>query len=190
VGQAEQIASIASIQIRPAAIRPAEPGDLDAVAQLLSDAAAWTAAIGLPNWPSPFPREVVTRGVADQTLHVAEHDGSIVATVNLQWSDAMFWGERPPDAGYVHRLVVRRDRTGAGLGATVLDWASEQVRAAGRDCLRLDVSADNLPLSSYYERLGFAYRGDRGGELTEPDGRVRRWKTRLYERDCHEENRT
>ena len=61
--------------------------------------------------------------------------------------------------------------------------------AAGRSCLRLDASADNLPLCSYYERLGFAFRGEREGELTEPGGGVRRWNTRLYERECHEEKR-
>jgi protein-tyrosine phosphatase len=102
----------------------------------------------------------------------------------------MFWGARPDDAGYLHRLVVRRDRVGNGLGAQLIDWASGCVRAAGRARLRLDVSADNLPLSSFYERLGFTCRGEREGELIETDGGIRRWKTRLYERDCHEESPT
>ena len=96
----------------------------------------------------------------------------------------MFWGEREADAGYVHRLVVRRDRAGAGLGATILDWAAQQVRAAGREWLRLDVPADNVALCAYYERLGFEYRGDAEGDFTHRDGVVRHWRTRLYERDC------
>lgn len=154
--------------------------------ELLSEAAARTAAIGHPNWPVHYPRAIVTRGLAERELLVAESGGSLVATLNLQWSDVMFWGERSPDAGYVHRLVVRRDHAGAGRGATLIDWASQQVGAAGRDCLRLDASADNLPLCSYYERLGFVHRGDREGEFTEPGGRVRHWKTRLYERGCEE----
>lgn len=151
--------------------------------------AAWTERLGFANWPARFPPEVVTRGVAEATLYVVEEDASIIATLTLQWSDVMFWGDRPDDAGYVHRLVVRRNHVGVGLGAVMIDWVSQQVKAAGRACLRLDVSADNLPLCSYYERLGFGYRGDCEGEFSEPDGRVRRWKTRLYERDCHEEKR-
>jgi hypothetical protein len=50
--------------------------------------------------------------------------------------------------------------------------------------LRLDVSADNVALCAYYEGLAFEYRGDAEGELTQPDGTVKRWKTRLYQREC------
>jgi GNAT superfamily N-acetyltransferase len=171
-------------------IRLAEPPDIDTVTGLLSEAAAWTASIGSPNWPSPFPREIVATGVERRRLYVALVDDEIVAALTLQWSDGFFWGEQPDDAGYVHRLVVCRDRAGTGLGAALIEWAAQQTRSRGRSCLRLDVSADNLPLCSYYERLGFAYRGEREGELTEPGGGIRRWKTRLYERDCHEETRT
>jgi hypothetical protein len=98
-------------------IRPAVLDDVDAVLELLGEAAEWTASIGFPNWPTRFP-------------------------------------------------------------------AARQVRARNRAWLRLDVPADNLPLCSHYERLGFEYRGDAEGELTQPDGTLRRWRNRLYERDC------
>ena len=84
----------------------------------------------------------------------------------------------------MHRLVVRRDRAGAGLGAAMLDWAAGQVSAAGRGWLRLDVSADNVALCAYYERLGFEHRGDAEGDFTQPDGTVRHRRSRLYERAC------
>jgi ribosomal protein S18 acetylase RimI-like enzyme len=181
-GQVGPFATIAAIRIRPA-----EPHDIEPVTELLSEAAAWTAALGFPNWPVPFPRHVVASALARGQLYVAEDGSGIIAALALQWSDEFFWGVQPDDAGYVHRLVVRRDRAGTGIGAALVDWASERVREAGRVCLRLDASADNLPLGSYYERLGFTYRGEREGEHIEPDGGIRRWKTRLYERDCHEE---
>lgn len=152
------------------------------VLELLAEAAAWTAAIGFANWPARFPRKLVTRGITAGELYVGEEDDAIVATVALIWSDPMFWGVRADDAGYVHRLVVCRDRAGAGLGAEIIEWAARQVTVAGREWLRLDASADNLPLCSYYERLGFEYRGDATGDLDQPDGTVRHWKQRLYER--------
>jgi GNAT superfamily N-acetyltransferase len=154
------------------------------VLELLADAAAWTASIGFSNWPARFPRKIATRGIANGELYVGEAGDEIVATVALTWSDPMFWGACADDAGYVHRLAVRRDRAGAGLGAEIIEWAARQVSAAGRAWLRLDASADNLPLCSYYERLGFEYRGDAGGELDQHDGTVRHWKQRLYEREC------
>jgi GNAT superfamily N-acetyltransferase len=154
------------------------------VLELLGEAAEWTAAIGFPNWPARFPRAVVTRGIADREFYVVHERDAIIATVTLQWSDEMVWGRQGADAGYVHRLVVRRDRAGAGLGAAILDWAGQQVQASGRDWLRLDCTADNLPLCAYYERLGFEHRGDAEGEFTQPDGAVRRWRVRRYERGC------
>jgi GNAT superfamily N-acetyltransferase len=154
------------------------------VLALLAEAAAWRAAIGFANWPARFPTKIATRGIEKGELYVGEQGDVIVATVALMWSDPMIWGDRADDAGYVHRLVVRRDRAGAGLGAEIIDWAARQVTAAGRDWLRLDASADNLPLCSYYERLGFECRGEVTGEINEPDGAVRRWKQRLYEREC------
>jgi ribosomal protein S18 acetylase RimI-like enzyme len=154
------------------------------VLDLLGEAAEWTASIGFPNWQAPFPRDLVTRAISKGTLQVVEHEGAIVATVTLQWRDVMFWDEREDDAGYVHRLAVRRDRAGEGFGARVIDWAAQQVRERDRAWLRLDASADNLPLCAYYERLGFEHRDDIEGEFQLPDGTVRAWRSRLYERAC------
>jgi GNAT superfamily N-acetyltransferase len=160
------------------------PDDADTVLELLAEASAWTESIGYTNWPARFPTKIVTRGITKGELFVVDATGGVFATVALLWSDPMIWGERADDAGYVHRLVVRRDRAGTGLGAEIIDWAAGQVSAAGRDRLRLDASADNLPLCSYYERLGFQHRGSATGELDQPDGTVRRWTQRLYEREC------
>jgi ribosomal protein S18 acetylase RimI-like enzyme len=134
-------------------------------------------------------RGFVARGVDEGTLYVAELGGEIVATLTLQWSDEPFWGRQPDDAGYVHRLVVRRDRTGTGLGSELLDWAAGHVRGANRAWLRLDVSPDNLPLRSYYERHGFEYRGDVEGQYEKSDGAIVQWRSRRYERAVSEEPR-
>jgi GNAT superfamily N-acetyltransferase len=154
------------------------------VLDLLAEASAWTASMGFANWPARFPDAIVSRGIAKGELYVGEEADVVVATAALAWSDPMFWGARADDAGYVHRLAVRRDRAGAGLGAEIIEWAARQVSDAGREWLRLDAAADNLPLCSYYERLGFEYRGDATGELDQPDGTVRHWKQCLYERRC------
>jgi ribosomal protein S18 acetylase RimI-like enzyme len=171
-------------------MRPAEPEDADTVRALLSGAAARTAALGYPNWPAQFPRALVERAIAQRTLFVGTRGDEVVATLTLQWADEMFWGPQPDDAGYLHRLVVRSDHSGAGLGAAGIDWAARRVRAEGRTCLRLDVAADNLPLCSYYERLGFEYRGDATGEFEQADGATGQWKSRRYERAVTEGKRT
>ncbi len=63
-----------------------------------------------------------------------------------------------PSAAYLHRMAVRRHA--AGIGAAVLSWAAGLARQHGCQALRLDCVASNDRLRAYYERTGFAYRGD------------------------------
>jgi GNAT superfamily N-acetyltransferase len=74
--------------------------------------------------------------------------------------DPMYWGDRPPDAFYVHKLAVRRDQAGRGIGAAVVEWANAEAAEAGREFLRLDCLGDNPGIRDYYEGLGFEHCGD------------------------------
>jgi ribosomal protein S18 acetylase RimI-like enzyme len=165
-------------------VRLATPGDVALVLELLDEAARWSATIGQPNWPAPFPSKPVARDAGAGHLHVAALGAEVVGTLVLRWEDPKFWGPDGTDnrAGYVHRLAVRRAHAGAGLGARLMAWADEQVRAAGRTCVRLDVVSRNEPLRRYYEGHGFGYVRDVGGEWVHPDGTREPWCTSLYER--------
>ena len=150
---------------------PAE--DVDAVADVLSEAAAWLQSRGIKQWPSPFPAAWVAPSIERGETYLVRKDGAVAGTITLRWEDPAFWGEQPPVAGYVHALAVRRQF--AGIGPEVLDWAADQVRAARRDLLRLDCRTDNAELRRYYERLGFDHCGDTT---------VHDFRTSLYERRC------
>ncbi|MGH2598180.1 MAG: GNAT family N-acetyltransferase, partial [Dehalococcoidia bacterium] len=78
---------------------------------------------------------------------------------SVAWADPFYWGERPDDAGYVHKLAVREDAAGGGVGQEILRWAEERVRHAGRDFVRLDCDADNPRLNAYYRDAGFELQG-------------------------------
>ena len=90
----------------------------------------------------------------DRALVEAE-DGEAVATVSMLLDDPEYWGVRPPDAVYVHKLAVRRDRAGRGIGAAIVEWANAEAAEAGREFLRLDCYGDNPGIRDYYEGLGF-----------------------------------
>jgi GNAT superfamily N-acetyltransferase len=154
-------------------VRPAEPEDVELVASLLDEATRWVGELGFEQWPLPFPRDELEAAIARGEVYVAELEGDVVATVTRLWDDPMYWGERPPDALYVHKLAVRRDRAGRSIGAAIVEWADAQAAAGGRSFLRLDCLRDNPAIRGYYERLGFEHRADL--ELG------RRWMS-LYER--------
>ena len=139
---------------------------------VLTEAARWLRSRGIDQWPDPFPAGWVESSIArGETYLVRENGGAVAGTITLRWADPAFWGEEPPVAGYVHGIAVRRKF--AGLGARLLEWAEEQVRAAGRELLRLDCRTENVALRRYYEGHGFVHRGD----TTVDD-----FRTSLYER--------
>ena len=130
------------------------------VGELLDEATVWVGARGYEQWPLPFPRDELAGAVDRGEVYVAEIDGETVATVTLLWDDPMYWGERPPDAAYVHKLAVSRACAGQRIGSAIVEWADATAAAAGREFLRLDCLRDNPGIRAYYERLGFEHRGD------------------------------
>jgi GNAT superfamily N-acetyltransferase len=147
--------------------------EVDEVVAVLSEAAAWLRSRGIDQWPDPYPASWVAPSVERGETHLVRENGAVVGTITLRWADRAFWGEQPAVAGYVHGLAVRREF--AGRGPELLEWAEEQVRAEGRDLLRLDCRTDNARLRGYYEARGFEHRGD----TTVDD-----FQTSLYERRC------
>ena len=154
-------------------VRRAHHQDAVTVAALLDEASTWVDDLGFSQWPLPFPRDQIAAAIDRGEVYVVEgEDGEAVATVTMLLDDP-YWGDRPPDAFYVHKLVVRRDRAGRGIGAAIVEWANAEAAEAGREFLRLDCLADNPAIRTYYEDLGFQHRRD-----IVADGR----KLSLYER--------
>jgi ribosomal protein S18 acetylase RimI-like enzyme len=131
-----------------------------AVATLLDEATVWVGERGYEQWPLPFPRDELAAAIERGEVYLAELDGDAVATVTLLWDDPKYWGARPPDAAYVHKLAVSRAAAGRRIGQTLVEWADNTAAAAGREFLRLDCLRDNPGIRAYYERLGFEHRGD------------------------------
>ena len=141
-------------------VRRCQAEDVAAVAELLDEATTWVGERGYEQWPLPFPRDELAAAIERGEVYLAELDGDSVATVTLLWDDPMYWGERPADAAYVHKLAVSRACAGLRIGQAIVEWADKTAAAAGREFLRLDCLRDNPGIRAYYERLGFEHRGD------------------------------
>jgi GNAT superfamily N-acetyltransferase len=141
-------------------VRRCQAGDAAEVGALLDEATVWVGERGYEQWPFPYPRDEIAAAIDRGEVYVAELDGDVVATVTLLWDDPMYWGDRPPDAAYVHKLAVRRACAGQRIGSAIVEWADWTAAAAGRWFLRLDCLGDNPGIRAYYEQLGFEHRGD------------------------------
>lgn len=140
------------------------PADLNDVLDILNESARWLTSRGINQWIDGFPRELVAGDIARGEVYVARRGRRAVGTFTLQWSDEMFWPGARDQAGYIHRIAVRREAR--GLGVALLKFAERVTAASGRKLLRLDCYSGNDALCSYYERAGFVRRAD-----VEVDGR-------------------
>jgi ribosomal protein S18 acetylase RimI-like enzyme len=151
---AEQRRATPALHIRQAVVE-----DLGTVQGILAEAAEWLAAKGIDQWPAGGFREATTlRRIREGSVYLAYAADEPVATITLDaWADPELWTAAADDAGYVHRLAVRRAWAGRGIGEALLDWAGQRVAASGGRWLRLDCMRDNQALHDYYLRLGFEH---------------------------------
>jgi signal transduction histidine kinase/RimJ/RimL family protein N-acetyltransferase len=140
---------------------PALPEQLPLVMEIIGEAAAWLAAKGIDQWPSP-PNEHwwrrVERQIANGEMYLAMLNNEAIGTLRLIWSDP-YWPAGEYSAGYVHSLAIRNRAHGLKIGTALLGWAMEESRRRGRQLVRLDCAAGNGRLRRYYEELGFTYCG-------------------------------
>ncbi len=152
-----------------------QQGDLDSVLEILEEASRWLSSKGLETqWRlSPAFRQTIKDNIESGDVYVVKDVEGTVGTITLQWNDKKFWGDLPSDAGYVHKLAIKRSYGGKRLGLRLLQWAEAKARAEGKKYLRLDCLASNKTIREYYEKAGFIHVRD-----TLAPG----WKASLYEK--------
>lgn len=144
-------------------IRLAGLQDVDGIASILSEAAAWLQQYGTPMWRAEeLSIEHITADVTGGLFFVAEVNADRVGTIKFQLEDPLFWPDVPDgESAFVHRLAVRRASAGGIVSGALLRWAADRARSHNRRFLRLDCEASRPRLRAVYERLGFRHHSDR-----------------------------
>lgn len=140
----------------------ASVADIDTVATMHAEITQWLAAKGTDQWQRTreHVRQSITRDVMAGTCWLAYSGKTIAGTVTIDtYADPEFWTEedQPTDAVYVHRMIVRREFAGRGIGKVLIRVAESLARAAGRRWIRLDAWSTNKQLHRYYAQLGFEH---------------------------------
>lgn len=171
----EHIPGLAGISIERAVI-----DDAATFVEIHEEAARWLWEQDIRQWkPGAFQIEWLEKHIERGELYLAKANGIPVATVLLQWSDVDTWGERAPDAGYIHGLRVRRAYAGRGIGRAMLAWAEREIARAGRLYARLDCIAENPRLCAYYVDAGYERQSDLVWEEDGERGRLARFEKRV-----------
>lgn len=137
-------------------VNPAKQEEAPLIADILTEATKYKVELGDQAWGNEgWTAQEVTDYMKESTAYIVKKDGEVIGTVFMQWDDQLNWGEQPPVAGYMHRLAIKDDFRGQGIGQLIIDWCEDQVGKQDRTLLRLDCDARNAELCGYYESLGF-----------------------------------
>jgi RimJ/RimL family protein N-acetyltransferase len=141
------------------AIRPAEPGDAQALVQLAGEIGGEEGAWLLTTeaWRSSAAERRylrAVRGHPDAAVYVAEEDGRLVGRLSLA-RDPHPASRHVADLGLMVAATHRR----RGVGRALLDQAVAWARSAGVAKLELHVFPWNVPAIALYESYGFEREG-------------------------------
>jgi GNAT superfamily N-acetyltransferase len=141
------------------------------VRSLVREAAEWLRECkGTDQWAKPWPdRAGQKRRMRDDIAHgktwLIWDDTAVAGTITIDTEETLdargqpVWPEhkRHELALYVRRVVISRRYAGLGLGAALLDWASDVAkRDYGATHIRVEVWTTNAGLRAYYSGQRFA----------------------------------
>ncbi|MFF4657425.1 GNAT family N-acetyltransferase [Streptomyces sp. NPDC001381] len=145
----------------PLTHRRATARDAPLLVRLRDSAALWQLARGIRQWQPGEKDETHFRDrMRDGEVWLAYANGTPVGAWELWWDDPAAWGPRPPDAGYVHRLMTTPHTAPPGTGREMLARAESRIAAEGRRYARLDCLSSNPRLRAYYESAGYRVTGE------------------------------
>lgn len=125
---------------------------------IMREVAAWSRSRGLRVWPDEWltPAQLLTDEAGPENFYVGTVDGEDVCAFILQWSDREWWPQAAPfEAGYLHKLCVRRKFAHRGMTAQVVEAVKEECARRGARFLRLDTGADEVVVRDIYLAAGF-----------------------------------
>ena len=112
----------------------------------MREVAAWGRERGLRVWPEQWltPEELLTDEAGPSNFYVGAVDGEEA------WPEA-----EPFEAGYLHKLCVRRKFAHRGMTAQVVEAVKAECARRGVRRLRLDTGAEETAVGRIYLAAGF-----------------------------------
>lgn len=134
------------------------PNCPERAAGIMREVAAWGRGRGLRVWPEEWltPEELLTAEAGRSNFYVGAVDGEEACAFILQWSDREWWPDAPPlEAGYLHKLCVRRKFAHQGMAARVVEAVKAECARRGVRRLRLDTGSEETTVRDIYLAAGF-----------------------------------
>lgn len=131
--------------------------EVDRSIKIFLEAAHWGKANGKNLWSDEdLDKHNLLKYYKKDEFYLVQVDGEDAGSMVIQWEDTLFWPEfELNDAGYLHKLCIKRKFASSGLSDQMIQLAVKICKAKGVGKLRLDTGWGNTKLCSLYERNGF-----------------------------------
>lgn len=136
-------------------------GEVETAIYIMKEVTKWGRSVGLNVWKDEhLTREKLLSGINEDDFYIGQVSNDNACCMILQWNDTLFWPKaKDNDAGYIHKLCVRRKYSGLGLSRKMVEFAIEECKKRSIHYLRLDTGLNKKKLCNLYESLGFKLVG-------------------------------
>lgn len=92
-------------------------GDVETAIDIMKEVTIWGRSVGLNVWKDEYlTREKLLADINEDDFCIGQVSNNNACCMILQWNDVLFWPKaKENEAGYVHKLCVRREYSGIGL---------------------------------------------------------------------------
>ncbi len=109
-----------------------------------------------------FSQDAIAAELADPERRycIAELGGTLAGYCKVGLGSSYAEHSSGSHFGELKQLYTAPDMTGRGIGAALMDWALEELKALGVQTVLLTVYSENYGAQRFYERYGFAKIAD------------------------------
>lgn len=133
-------------------------GDVNNAINIMKEVAFWGRSVGFRVWKDEWltKEELLTEDNCEENFCIGKVSGFDACCMILQWQDSEFWADSPKyEAGYIHKLCVKRAYAGKGLSRKMVEYAKKECNKRGAKYLRLDTGWTETKMRELYIGLGF-----------------------------------
>jgi len=145
-------------------IRLATARDVDAAWGIVDSCRIALRERGIAQWDAVYPSlDTVERDVRNGTLFVLMVEDGCAGVVTLDGNadpsyTSLNWETEEP-AMIVHRLCVRPDLQGRGIGHRLMKFAEDHATTSAYRSIRLDAYSGNAAAVAFYRQRGYRHVG-------------------------------
>ncbi len=156
-------------------IRKACKNNIDDIVVLYNETIDWLNNQGIFQWSKGvYPtRKSALAAVRENSLYCFCDDYNIQGTFILNEKQAqeykyLNWRYRSDKVLVLHTLLINPNKTGRGLGKTIMEFVLDFAHENGYKAIRLDVFPDNQAAVGLYLHFGFEFVGRVFFEMKKP----------------------